>query len=169
MQDIKNGGTPLHWAKEKEIIEALAESGCQLETKDFNGDTALHVMARHERVDCVIGLVCMGAHIDARGAKGNTALHIAVKSASVAMVKALLVFEADTAATNEEGLTPWQLAKKKWDSSGVMDVMKDREGVLFAMHAVGAEGVDKDPGALSPPQIMTSSFSERNQHDFRSL
>ena len=91
-----------------------------------------------------------------RGAKGSTSLHIAVKSACVSMVKALLVFEADTAATNEEGLTPWQLAKKKWDSSGVMDVMKDREGVLFAMHAVGAEGVDKDPGALSPPQIMTS-------------
>lgn len=68
MQDIKNGGTPLHWAKEKEIIEALAESGCQLEAKDFNGDTALHVMARHERVDCVIGLICMGAQIDAREA-----------------------------------------------------------------------------------------------------
>ena len=98
MQDIKNGGTPLHWAKEKEIIEALAGSGCQLETKDFNGDTALHVMARHERVDCVIGLICAGALIDARGGKGNTALHIAVKLASVAMVKALLVFEADTAA-----------------------------------------------------------------------
>ena len=27
-----------------------------------------------------------------------------------------------------------------------MDVMKDREGVLFAMHAVGAEGVDREPG-----------------------
>ena len=81
-----------------------------------------------------------------RGAKGNTALHIAVKLASVAMVKALLVFEADTAVRNEDGLTPWQLAKKKWDASGVMDVMKDREGVLFAMHAVGAEGAGTDPG-----------------------
>jgi len=60
-------------------------------------------------------------------------------------VKALLVFEADTAVRNEDGLTPWQLAKKKWDASGVMDVMKDREGVLFAMHAVGAEGVDREP------------------------
>ena len=66
LQDIKNGGTPLHWAKEKEVVEALAESGCRLEAVDFNGDTALHVMARHERVDCVIGLICMGAKIDAR-------------------------------------------------------------------------------------------------------
>ena len=81
-----------------------------------------------------------------RGAKGNTALHIAVKSACVSMVKALLVFEADTAARNEDGETAWQLAKRKWDASGVMDVMKDREGVLFAMHAVGAEGVDTEPG-----------------------
>ena len=82
-----------------------------------------------------------------RGAKGNTALHIAVKSVCVSMVKALLVFEADTAARNEDGETAWQLAKRKWDASGVMDVMKDREGVLFAMHAVGAEGVDTEPGA----------------------
>ena len=68
LQDIKNGGTPLHWAKEKEIIEALAECGCQLEARDFNGDAALHVMARHDRVDCVIGLICMGADINARDA-----------------------------------------------------------------------------------------------------
>ena len=83
-----------------------------------------------------------------RGAKGNTALHIAVKLASVSLLKALLVFEADTAATNEDGLTPWQLAKKKWGESGVMDVMKDREGALFALHAVGAEGVHAEPGQL---------------------
>ena len=95
-----------------------------------------------------------------RGAKGNTALHIAVKLASVAMVKALLVFEADTAAKNEEGLTPWQLAKKKWDASGVMDVMKDREGVLFAMHAVGAEGAGTDPGMyVRYMYIVTSDHS----------
>jgi hypothetical protein len=138
----------MHWAKEKEIIEALAESGCQLDAKNFNGDTALHVMTKHERLDCVLCLLTFGADVNSRGEKGLTPLHIAVKTASVLVVKALLVFEADTAVINDDGLTPWQLAKKKWNTSGVMDFNKDREGVLFALSAVGAEGAVNDPGNI---------------------
>jgi len=34
-QDIKYGGTPLHWAKSGEILEALLEAGCSIDAKNF--------------------------------------------------------------------------------------------------------------------------------------
>ena len=37
-QDIKNGGTPLHWAKTKEIVVALIEAGCLVDAKNFKGE-----------------------------------------------------------------------------------------------------------------------------------
>ena len=30
VQDMKNGGTPLHWAKSKDIVVALIEAGCMI-------------------------------------------------------------------------------------------------------------------------------------------
>jgi hypothetical protein len=35
-----------------------------LENKQFQGDTALHVMAKHERLDCVLALISYGAEIN---------------------------------------------------------------------------------------------------------
>ena len=74
-QDIKHGGTPLHWAKSKEIIEAMVcESGCVIDAKNFAGDTALHVMAKHDRLDCALALILHGADINQRDNAGNTPL-----------------------------------------------------------------------------------------------
>ena len=74
-QDIKHGGTPLHWAKSKEIIEALAgEAGCVVDARNFAGDTALHVMAKHDRLDCALALITHGADINCRDNAGNTPL-----------------------------------------------------------------------------------------------
>ena len=95
LQDIKNGGTPLHWAKEKEIIEALVEAGCLVNSKNFAGDTALHVMAKHDRLDCAIALIVHGADIDEKDARGNTPMHVAVEHAHVSLVRTMLVFDAD--------------------------------------------------------------------------
>ena len=59
-KSIKDGGTPLHWAKSKEIIEALLEANTHINAKNFKGDTALHTMVRNERVDCVLALISQG-------------------------------------------------------------------------------------------------------------
>ncbi len=32
-QDIKNGGTPLHWASEKPILDAFLDAGCDIKSK----------------------------------------------------------------------------------------------------------------------------------------
>ena len=137
---MKYGGTPLHWAKSREIIEALVEHGCKVDAKNFTGKTALHVMVEYERLDCVVALIaCGAADLNARTAEGDTALHLAVDVGCVAIVKALLVFEADFSLVNNAGLTAGALANTKIDESGMMD-FKDREGVLYALFAVGAAG-----------------------------
>ena len=63
-QDIKNGGTPLHWAKSRDIAVALIEAGCYIDAKNFKGDAALHIMVRHSRLDCVMSLISYGALYD---------------------------------------------------------------------------------------------------------
>ncbi len=70
-QDIKFGGTPLHWAKSKELVEALVDSGCSVDAKNFRGDTALHVMVSYGRLDCIMALLSNGADIDAKDNEGE--------------------------------------------------------------------------------------------------
>lgn len=163
-QDIKHGGTPLHWAKSKEMVVALIEHGCAVDARNFNGKTALHVAVEYERLECAVALASHGAGVDEPDAEGNTALHMAVAQGSVAVVRALVVFDAATKATNavsltfqgyfwleifltsslQEGLTPWELAEKKADESNMMD-FKDREGVLYSLFAIGAVTGNSDP------------------------
>ncbi len=104
-QDIKHGGTPLHWAKSKEMVVALIEHGCAVDARNFNGKTALHVAVEYERLECAVALASHGAGVDEPDAEGNTALHMAVAQGSVAVVRALVVFDAATKATNAVSLT----------------------------------------------------------------
>ena len=102
LQDIKNGGTPLHWAKNKEIAVALIEAGCHIDAKNFNGDTALHLACHHGRLECVMALVSNGAQIDLKDQEGNTPLHLACQMGHDSLVKALLVIDADYGEKNEK-------------------------------------------------------------------
>lgn len=139
-QDIKHGGTPLHWSKSRRVIEALVDSGCFVDSKNFLGQTALHLHVRHERLDCVLALIAFEANVNLKDEAGNTALHMAVEIGNVTIVRALLVFEADTSLVNNEGDSPWTLAMKKLEGSSVLDFTRDREAVLYSLYAIGASG-----------------------------
>lgn len=43
-QDMKYGGTPLHWCSSRETLHALIMQGCDVNATNFDGRTALHVM-----------------------------------------------------------------------------------------------------------------------------
>lgn len=49
LKDIKNGGTPLHWASSREVIEALIDVNCNIDALNFEKKTALHVMVERDR------------------------------------------------------------------------------------------------------------------------
>lgn len=45
-QDMKYGGTPLHWSCSKEVIDALLDMNCHINALNFDGRSALHIMVR---------------------------------------------------------------------------------------------------------------------------
>ena len=147
LQDIKNGGTPLHWAKNKEIAVALIDAGCHIDAKNFNGDTALHVACQHGRLEVVMALISYGANVDLKDQEGNTPLHLACQMGHDSIVKALLVFDADFLLQNDKHETAFEVALVKASDSSIMD-FKDRKGIVFAMFAIGANGSVELPEKL---------------------
>lgn len=43
-QDMKFGGTPLHWSCSREVVESLLEKKCHINALNFDGRSALHLM-----------------------------------------------------------------------------------------------------------------------------
>src|SRR4051812_17033287 len=72
-QDPLKGSTPLMHAIEfnnsLKVVEALVNAGSKVDTKDFVGDTALHIAAREGRADVVKFLLAHGA--DKSAANGD--------------------------------------------------------------------------------------------------
>ncbi|XP_066992758.1 85/88 kDa calcium-independent phospholipase A2 [Anabrus simplex] len=127
-QDMKFGGTPLHWCCSREVIEALVDMGCNIDALNFDGRTALHLMVFRNRLECVVALLGRGADVNIGDNDGNTPLHIAVQHAPVPIIQALVVFGADLAYRNNSGAIPRHLVPT--------DARGDR--VLYILHAVGA-------------------------------
>lgn len=45
---MKFGGTPLHWACSREVIEQLVDRNCDINVRNFDQRTALHLMVRRK-------------------------------------------------------------------------------------------------------------------------
>ncbi|GAB0089957.1 85/88 kDa calcium-independent phospholipase A2 [Sergentomyia squamirostris] len=131
-QDMKHGGTPLHWSSSREVIEALIDRGTDVNALNFDGRTALHIMVARDRLDCCVALLSHEADIDLKDKDGNTPLHIAVEKKLVPLVQCLVVFGCDINMKNKEGKSPRHMVGK--DASGSKDDM-----ILYILHSVGAK------------------------------
>ncbi|KAF4531587.1 hypothetical protein B566_EDAN010053 [Ephemera danica] len=129
--DMKYGGTPLHWAGSREVIETLADMGCCINTINFSQRTPLHVMVSKGKQDCVVALLSCGASVELTDLQGDTALHLAAREKSLSVIQALLVFQAPLQALNNKGCTPRHEVAQCED--------ENRDHRLWALHAVGAE------------------------------
>ncbi|KAG0711495.1 85/ calcium-independent phospholipase A2 [Chionoecetes opilio] len=125
--DMKHGGTPLHWATSKEIINAMVELGCIVNARNFNGLTALHKMVDKNNLSCVIALLSWGAEVNVLDDNGNTPLHLAT---SPVVVQTLLVFGANTSLINKEGSTVRHTL--------AISSHREKNTMLYLLHAVGA-------------------------------
>lgn len=92
---MKFGGTPLHWSCSREVIGTLIDMGCDINSRNFDGRTALHIMVLRKRLECVVALLSRDADVNIGDHDGNTPLHLAVAEGSYAIVQALVVFGAD--------------------------------------------------------------------------
>lgn len=70
-----------------------------MNARNFEGRTALHLMAGHGRLGCVVSLLSHGARADLQDADGNTALHVVT---SLSVMQALVVFQAPLNITNKQ-------------------------------------------------------------------
>ncbi|XP_054923715.1 85/88 kDa calcium-independent phospholipase A2 isoform X5 [Dermacentor andersoni] len=135
IEDMKHGGTPLHWAKTTQCLETMIDLGCDLDAKNFQGNTALHIMVARGRLSCVISLLSHGANVNAIGSDGDSPLHVAVRS-DVSLIHALIVFGADVNQRNQKGETARHLAS--------VSKLGKRDAVLYTLHAVGAQRCEQD-------------------------
>ncbi|XP_018322821.1 85/88 kDa calcium-independent phospholipase A2 [Agrilus planipennis] len=131
-QDMKFGGTPLHWACSRAVVDTLVDMNCDIDQVNFEGRTALHVMVVKKRLDCAVALLSRGAKPDIGDVDGNTPLHWAVKMEHLPLLQCLIVFGANLDALNNKGMSPRHM------------MTRDQEPkLLYYLHAVGAKRCPK--------------------------
>ena len=78
-----DGKTPLHHAREPEMIEVLVEEGANLNSQDLRGDTPLHEAAGREvSPEALKALVKADADVNKRGYFGYTPLYSVIESSA---------------------------------------------------------------------------------------
>ncbi|GBN15854.1 85/ calcium-independent phospholipase A2 [Araneus ventricosus] len=128
--DIKYGGTPLHWSQAPELTELLVEHGCNINAKNFQGDTALHLMVMHKRLSCTMMLLRHQADTDIQNSEGNTPLHLAVKNGNSALVQTLIAFGSNINLLNNNHESARHLAAT--DSELAIGE------IFYGLHVIGA-------------------------------
>ena len=115
-----SGWTPFMWVCKEhcdpDIIEKFLQYNPNINLKNKEGSTALHIMARYRSsFDCLALLIKKGANVDAQDNDGWTPLMDAVKHPQAMMRKDLirgLAENSDTSVKNNEGKTAYDIAKE---------------------------------------------------------
>jgi ankyrin repeat protein len=104
-------------ADNKDVAELLLSRGAQVNAKDNDGYTHLHLaagpwMAGHGYKDMAELLLSSGADVNAKDNDGRTPLHLAVAMGDKDVVELLLANNADVNARDNNGKTPlvWSLS-----------------------------------------------------------
>ena len=115
-----SGWTPFMWVCKEhcdpDIIEKFLQYNPNINLKNKEGLTALHIMARYRSsFDCLALLIKKGANVDAQDNDGWTPLMVAVKHPQPMMCKDViygLAEDSDTSVKNNEGKTAYDIAKE---------------------------------------------------------
>jgi len=62
-----------------QCVYELVQQGANLDAANRIGETALHVMIRRNKFDCVLGLLAKGTSTAVKGVNSDNALHMAVE------------------------------------------------------------------------------------------
>ncbi|XP_030045854.1 serine/threonine-protein phosphatase 6 regulatory ankyrin repeat subunit B-like [Microcaecilia unicolor] len=116
--------TPLHIAARiqegEKVAEMLLKSGADVNVEQENGETAMHIAARHGNLKMITALIEEGGELIWQSKAGESPLHIAVQHCHLPVVEEILSFlvneksHLETTACvnqqNKEGETPLHLA-----------------------------------------------------------
>lgn len=151
-EDMRFGGTPLHWSLSREVINALIESNCDIDALNFDGRTALHIMAMRKRLPCVVALLSHMCSVNIVDKDGNTPLHLAVSEGTATIVQTLIGFGADIDARNWKSETPRHRIN-----------IDNNEGqkILYILDAVGAQ--------RCPPDMINCNLGCKYNENFNGI
>ena len=109
--------TPLLFAvyynADYDYIENIINNGGRVHCRYSNGETILHLAAKHDRIDLMEYFLKCNISIKSVDYKGNTPLHVATKEGNIKAVKFLLSNKAEINTKNYKGMTPIFYAFKK--------------------------------------------------------
>ncbi|GAB6027052.1 hypothetical protein CHUAL_013779 [Chamberlinius hualienensis] len=110
------GDTPLHCAvaslypKRKQIVETLIRRGANLNDKNKDFLTSLHIAADKSHFDVMDALLKHGAKVNSLDGLGQTALHRCAKDGNVQACRILLSYGVDPSIVCLQGYTAFQVA-----------------------------------------------------------
>ena len=120
-------------------VQAFLAKGADIEARDRDGDTALHMAAIQAGPAVIAALIAGGADPNARSTEGQTPLFHAAEHGNLQAVKALLAAGADVNARNKDSHTPLFYA-----------IDQGHRPVVEALLAIGADLSVRDKDGDTP-------------------
>ncbi|KAK3090958.1 hypothetical protein FSP39_016047 [Pinctada imbricata] len=135
-RDGKYGGTPVHWAKSRKMLDLLISYKADLDVRNLAGNTPLHTMLKLDRRDCVIGLLVHGADPSIANENGDTPLHLVVEKDDVELLRTFIVYNADVNKRNRSKHTARHIV--------ATSKLKKKQNLLYMLHVGGCERCGTD-------------------------
>lgn len=107
------------------VTEELLNNGAGVNSRDDEGNAAIHYAAEKGHTDMVAFLMKRGARVDIAGKEGKTALHLAAEKGDQDMVRCLMDFNASSKALDKSGKTAADLAQS-CDKKEIKDYILNR-------------------------------------------
>lgn len=153
------GDTALHivaasiFSKRKQLLELLIRKGAQLDIKNKDLLSPLHVAANHSFYDVMETLLKNGASVNGLDNLGQSCLHICAREDDVQGCKLLLAHSVNASIISLQGYTALQIAKEN-----VLKILKDPPSDAVDLECQLLEAAKS--GDLTSVKLIISSNSK---------
>ena len=120
LADTNDGNTALHLANNFQVVKLLVDAEADVNAKNKNGDTPLHIAAKHGDAEVCRYLIANGANVNATNVEKQYPIHFAAYYCNVDVFKLLTENGSPIDASDDNLFTPLHLAS----SQGCVELVK---------------------------------------------